>query len=178
MRRLRQHTYLVGLLAYGVVQGLPGGMALAATYPVGPLTFPIEPLDFPSGLTTSETATTIEVTLPADILFDFDKADIRPDAQAPLHEAAQLVRDKARGTVMIQGHTDALGNDTYNQRLSERRASAVKTWFATHEGLASMKFGISGFGPHNPVAPNRKPDGSDNPAGRQLNRRVTLIIHK
>jgi outer membrane protein OmpA-like peptidoglycan-associated protein len=109
---------------------------------------------------------------------DFDKADIRPDAQVPLHEAAQLLRDKARERVMIQGYTDAWGNDTYNQRLSERRASAVKTWFATHEGLASMKFGISGFGPRNPVAPNRNPDGSDNPAGRQLNRRVTLIIHK
>jgi outer membrane protein OmpA-like peptidoglycan-associated protein len=177
MRR-RQHACLVGLVAYGVVQGPSADMALAATYPVAPLTFPIGPLDFPSGLITSETTTTIEVTLPADILFDFDKADIRADAQVPLHEAAQLLRDKARGPVMIQGYTDALGNDTYNQRLSERRASAVKTWFATHQGLASMKFGISGFGSRNPVAPNRNPDGSDNPAGRQLNRRVTLIIHK
>jgi outer membrane protein OmpA-like peptidoglycan-associated protein len=153
-------------------------MALAAIYPVGALTFPIGPIDFPSSLVTNETATTIEVTLPADILFDFDKADIRADAQGPLHEAAQLLRDKARGPVMIQGYTDALGNDGYNQRLSERRARAVEMWFVTREGLASVKFLTSGFGPRNPVAPNRKPDGSDNPEGRQLNRRVTLVIHK
>jgi outer membrane protein OmpA-like peptidoglycan-associated protein len=153
-------------------------MALAATYPVGALTFPIGPIDFPSSLTTSETATTIEVTLPADILFEFDRADIRADAQDPLHEAAQLLRAKTRGPVMIQGYTDALGNDGYNQRLSERRAGAVKMWFVTREGLASVKFLTSGFGARNPVAPNRNPDGSDNPEGRQLNRRVTLIIHK
>jgi outer membrane protein OmpA-like peptidoglycan-associated protein len=153
-------------------------MALAATYPVGALTYPIGPIDFPSSLVTNETATTIEVTLPADILFDFDKADIRANAQGPLHEAAQLLRDKARGPVMIQGYTDALGNDGYNQRLSERRARAVEMWFVTREGLASVKFLTSGFGPRNPVAPNRKPDGSDNPEGRQLNRRVTLVIHK
>jgi photosystem I P700 chlorophyll a apoprotein A2 len=79
---------------------------------------------------------------------------------------------------MIQGYTDALGNDAYNQRLSERRARAVKTWFATREGLASMTFLTSGYGARNPVAPNRDPDGSDNPAGRQLNRRVMLIIPK
>jgi outer membrane protein OmpA-like peptidoglycan-associated protein len=177
MRR-RQHAWPVGLLACSVVQGLSGGLALAATYPVGALTFPIGPLDFPSSLTASETANTIEVTLPADILFDFDKAEIRRDAQGPLHEAAELLRDKARGPVMIQGYTDALGNDAYNQRLSERRARAVKTWFATREGLASMKFLTSGYGARNPVAPNRDPDGSDNPAGRQLNRRVMLIIPK
>jgi outer membrane protein OmpA-like peptidoglycan-associated protein len=160
------------------MQGLSGQIAVAATYPVGALTFPIGPIDFPSNLTTSETATTIEVTLPADVLFDFDKANIRPDAQGPLHEAAQLLRDKTRGPVAIQGYTDALGNDAYNQRLSERRASAVKMWFVTREGLASVRFLTSGFGPRDPVAPNRNLDGSDNPEGRQLNRRVTLIIHK
>jgi photosystem I P700 chlorophyll a apoprotein A2 len=80
--------------------------------------------------------------------------------------------------VVIQGFTDALGNDAYNQRLSERRAAAVKTWFATRGGLASMSFTTTGFGARNPVAPNRNPDGSDNPDGRQLNRRVTLIIRR
>jgi outer membrane protein OmpA-like peptidoglycan-associated protein len=127
---------------------------------------------------TTETASTIEVTLPADVLFDFDKADIRPDAQGPLHEVAQLLRDKARGPVMIQGYTDALGGDAYNQRLSERRAAAVKAWLATREGLAAIQFAVSGWGSRNPAAPNRNPDGSDNPAGRQMNRRVTFIIHR
>ena len=90
-----------GLQCYA---GSIGGIAVAATYPVGALTFPIGPIDFPSNLITSETATTIEVTLPADILFGFDKANIRPDAQGALHEAAQLLRDKTRGPVAIQGY--------------------------------------------------------------------------
>ena len=88
------------------------------------------------------------------------------------------MRQKAHGPVVIQGYTDALGNDGYNQKLSERRAASVKAWLATREGLAAVPFTIAGFGARNPVAPNSKPDGSDNPEGRQLNRRVTLIIRK
>lgn len=72
------------------------------SFPIGPLTFPSGPAIFPSALTQAETATTIEVTLPADILFDFDRADIRPHAQKPLHEIAELVRQKARGPVVVQ----------------------------------------------------------------------------
>ncbi len=157
----------------------------AAQYPVSTLTFGTDAinfgvgaLNFPSGPVVTETATSIEVSLPADVLFDFDKSDIRSDAQKPLHEVAQLLRDKARGPVLIKGYTDALGGDAYNQRLSERRAAAVRTWLAAREGLASMKFITSGFGSRDPVAPNRNPDGSDNPAGRQMNRRVTFIMNR
>ena len=142
------------------------------------VTFPIGTLNFPSGPVRTETATTIEVTLPADILFDFDKTEIRPSAQSALHEVAQLLRDRAHGPVTIRGYTDALGSESYNQQLSERRAVAVKTWLGANEGLAKMQFTIVGFGARNPVAPNRKPDGSDDPAGRQRNRRVTFIIPK
>src|SRR5579871_3899049 len=105
--------------------------AHAKSYPVDtisfgsdPITFSIGPLSFPSEPVRTETATTIEVTLPADILFDFDKADLRPSAQGALHEMAQLLRERAHGPVTIQGYTDALGSDSYNQRLSERRAVA------------------------------------------------------
>jgi outer membrane protein OmpA-like peptidoglycan-associated protein len=159
--------------------------SLGADYPVNSLLFPIDTitfdvntLNFRSQPITTETATTVEVTLPADVLFDFDKADVRVDAQQPLHEVAQIIRDKAHGPVMIQGYTDAIGNDAYNQRLSDRRAAAVKAWLISREGLASIQFQISGFGPRSPVAPNRNPDGSDNPAGRQMNRRVTFVMHR
>jgi outer membrane protein OmpA-like peptidoglycan-associated protein len=159
--------------------------SLGADYPVNGLSFPIntftfnvDSLNFRSEPITTETGTTIEVTLPADVLFDFDKADVRTDAQQPLHEVAQLIRDKAHGPVMIQGYTDAIGNDTYNQRLSDRRAAAVKAWLVSREGLASIQFQTSGLGSRNPVAPNRNPDGSDNPAGRQMNRRVTFVMHR
>jgi outer membrane protein OmpA-like peptidoglycan-associated protein len=152
--------------------------SLSAAYPVESLSFPIDTLNFRSEPITTETATTIEVILPADVLFDFDKADVRADAQQPLHEVAQIIRDEAHGPVMIQGYTDAIGNDAYNQRLSDRHAAAVKAWLVTRAGLASMQFQTGGFGSRNPVAPNRNPDGSDNPAGRQMNRRVTFVVHR
>jgi outer membrane protein OmpA-like peptidoglycan-associated protein len=142
------------------------------------LTLQVSTLVFASEPIQIETATTIEVTLPADVLFDFDKAEIRATAQKALHEVADMVRSKAGGPVAIQGYTDALGKDAYNQTLSERRANAVKTWLATKEGLPVTRFTTAGFGSRNPVAPNQKPDGSDDPDGRQLNRRVTLIIRK
>lgn len=147
-------------------------------FPTDSVAFPIDTLSFPSGPLQTETATTIEVSLPADILFDFDKADIRPSAQGALHEVAQLLRERAHGPVAIQGYTDSLGGESYNQRLSERRAGAVKSWLGAHEKLVKLQFTIAGFGARNPVAPNRKPDGSDDPEGRQRNRRVTFIIPK
>lgn len=179
---LRPSRRLISVLVLAGVQGWIVPMGFAATGPLdfqsGPLAFPSAAVVFPSGPAETETATTIEITLPADVLFDFDKADIRPDAQKPLHEVAELVRQKAHGPVEIQGYTDALGSDAYNQKLSERRAASVKTWLVTREGLSLVRFTTVGFGPRNPVAANRKPDGSDDPDGRQLNRRVTLIIRK
>jgi outer membrane protein OmpA-like peptidoglycan-associated protein len=148
------------------------------TFGVEPLTLSQSPLNFPSEPIRTETATAIEVTLPADVLFDFDKADIRLTAQQALREVADLIRGKAQGPVTIQGYTDALGKDAYNQGLSERRANAVKGWLVAKEGLPVARMSTTGFGPRNPVAPNQKPDGSDDPEGRQLNRRVTLIIRK
>jgi len=159
--------YLVRNLSFGVT---------TIAFQVGTITFNVSNLNFLSGLIITETATSLEVSLPADVLFDLDKADIRPDAQSPLHEVAQLLREKASGSVTIQGHTDALGTDSYNQTLSERRAAAVKTWLTTREGLSGLSFTTKGSGSQNPVAPNRNPDGSDNPAGRQMNRRVTFVV--
>lgn len=125
-----------------------------------------------------ETSTEVRIELAADVLFDFDKADLLPKAQAALKQAAGLIRDKAKGQVRVEGHTDAKGADAYNQKLSERRAAAVKTWFVEKEGLQGVSFGTQGFGAKKPVAPNTKPDGSDDPQGRQKNRRVEIIFKK
>src|SRR6266480_6499506 len=62
-----------------------------------------------------ETDTEIRIELAADVLFDFDKADLRPVAQQTLHQAAGIIQEKARGAVRIDGHTDSKGNDAYNQ---------------------------------------------------------------
>lgn len=120
--------------------------------------------------------TTIE--LPADVLFDFDKADIRSDAALSLKEAARILREQAKGPVRVEGHTDAKGSAAYNQKLSEQRASAVVKWLIDNEKLSAVKFSIKGFGATKPVAPNAKPDRSDNPEGRQRNRRVALVFAK
>ena len=129
-------------------------------------------------LQVKETGEEIRIELAADVLFDFDKADLRPTAQKTLHQAAGIIQEKARGAVRIEGHTDSKGNDAYNQKLSERRAASVKTWFMVKEALGKVQFTTQGFGARKPVAPNTKPDGSDDPDGRQKNRRVEIILKK
>jgi outer membrane protein OmpA-like peptidoglycan-associated protein len=70
------------------------------------------------------------------------------------------------------------GSDFYNQRLSDQRAEAVRKWLVSKEGLKGVKFATKGYGVKNPVAPNTRPDGSDNPDGRQKNRRVEITVKK
>jgi outer membrane protein OmpA-like peptidoglycan-associated protein len=120
----------------------------------------------------------ITIELPADILFDFDKADIRAEAAVALSAATEIIRASAKGTVRIEGHTDSKGTPAYNQKLSDSRARSVKTWLVEKDKLANVKFKLTGFGATKPVAPNTKPDGSDDPAGRQLNRRVEIVFAK
>jgi outer membrane protein OmpA-like peptidoglycan-associated protein len=132
----------------------------------------------PIGLQVKETKTEIRLELAADVLFDFDKADLRPEAQATLKEAADFIRKHGgKGTVTIEGHTDGKGSDSYNQKLSERRAQSVRDYFTKTEKL-SGQFAAKGFGKTKPVAPNAKPDGSDDPEGRQKNRRVEIVVRK
>lgn len=125
-----------------------------------------------------ESATEYRIELAADVLFDFDKSEIKPEAERVLARAAAFVRERAAGVVRIEGHTDAKGADAYNQRLSERRAAAVKAWFATAGGLGTVVFSTKGLGARQPVAPNTRTDGSDDPDGRQKNRRVEIVIAK
>jgi outer membrane protein OmpA-like peptidoglycan-associated protein len=91
---------------------------------------------------------------------------------------ARVIREKARGSVRIEGYTDAKGTEAYNQGLSERRAESVKKWLVEKDGLKDIHFLTSGYGAKRPVAPNTKPDGSDDPEGRQKNRRVVIVMSK
>jgi outer membrane protein OmpA-like peptidoglycan-associated protein len=130
-------------------------------------------------LQVKETATEIRIELAADVLFDFDKATIKPEAATALHNVAEIIKDKGKGRgVRIDGHTDGKGGAAYNQKLSERRAASVKQWLSEKEGLRQVGMSTQGFGATKPVAPNAKPDGSDDPEGRQKNRRVEIVLAK
>lgn len=121
-------------------------------------------------LSATRTAAGIVVTLPEKVLFDFDKADIRPDAAETLGKVAEVLRYHASSPVDVHGHTDSTGADDYNQRLSERRAEAVKTELATKHQIDAGRLRAAGFGEKRPVAPN------DDDADRQRNRRVEIVI--
>jgi len=143
------------------------------------LTFPVENLGGKTQpLEVKESKTEIRIELAADVLFDFDKADIRPQAADALKQVAGVIREHSRAGVRIEGHTDAKGSDAYNQKLSERRAQSIRDWLIVKEGLKGIKFATRGFGAKRPVASNTKPDGSDDPEGRQKNRRVEIVVSK
>jgi outer membrane protein OmpA-like peptidoglycan-associated protein len=118
----------------------------------------------------------VRIDMNADVLFDFDKADILPKAEDTLSKAAAIIKERAKGVVLIAGHTDSRGGDAYNMALSQRRANSVRDWFRTKGGLGTTQFETKGFGAKQPVASNQKPDGSDDPEGRQKNRRVEITI--
>jgi outer membrane protein OmpA-like peptidoglycan-associated protein len=118
-------------------------------------------------------AKSIVVDLPADVLFDFDKAVLRPDATPALKKAAELLEGYPDAPVRIVGHTDAKGTDVYNDPLSLRRAQAVAAWLKAQGRSATS---VTGAGKRQPVAENAHPDGSDDPDGRQRNRRVEILI--
>jgi outer membrane protein OmpA-like peptidoglycan-associated protein len=150
-----------------------------STFTILDLQFRIEPIAGAiQALEVRESAVEIRVGLAADVLFDFDKADIRPDAGPVLAKAAEIVRQHSSHRVTIEGHTDSKGAAAYNQRLSERRAAAVRRWLETEGALTGVPMTTRGWGAAKPVAPNTKPDGSDDPEGRQKNRRVEIVIAK
>jgi photosystem I P700 chlorophyll a apoprotein A2 len=116
----------------------------------------------------------IKIDLAADVLFDFDKADLRPEARPALEKVAAVLKAYPKATVAIDGHTDSKGGDQYNQGLAERRADSVRRWLANER--LDVRMTARGWGKTRPVAPNVKPDGSDDPAGRQKNRRVEITV--
>lgn len=118
----------------------------------------------------------LRIIFDSDILFDFDKSSIRPDADTSLQAVANILQRYKGKTIRIVGHTDSKGSDEYNSALSRKRADAVKAWFSSRKDLDGLIFFASGRGKLDPVAPNTLPDGSDNPTGRQKNRRVELEI--
>jgi outer membrane protein OmpA-like peptidoglycan-associated protein len=111
----------------------------------------------------------------ADALFEFDQATLTRDAEQTLAALGPLIAQQGAHPAVVEGHTDAIGSGAHNQRLSEQRATAVRAWLVAHHYLAPAT-PIRGYGKTRPVAPNTNPDGTDNPRGRQQNRRVEVVI--
>jgi OOP family OmpA-OmpF porin len=101
--------------------------------------------------------------------FDFDKATIRPDAKVILDEAASQLSKNPDVRVSVEGHTDSVGKDAYNQKLSERRAASVKSYLVG-KGVSDSRLSSVGYGESKPVSSNDTKDG------RALNRRVELLV--
>lgn len=169
------------------------GQVRDLVFDVQDLVFETADLDFPvediegapadvagtvENLEVTETETEIRIELSGDVLFDFDRADIRSEAEPVLTGVADVLRQHPDAAVTIAGYTDAKGSDSYNLSLSERRAASVKDWLVTNGGLNGANLTTQGLGEANPVAPNANPDGSDNPEGRQRNRRVEIAVQK
>jgi outer membrane protein OmpA-like peptidoglycan-associated protein len=124
------------------------------------------------------TAAEIKIDLAADVLFDFDKASIKKEAEPSLQNLATVLNANPGAAVTIEGHTDAKGADAYNQTLSEQRAASVKQWLVANAKVNGANISTRGWGKTKPVSYNAKPDGSDDPEGRAKNRRVQVIVRK
>ena len=116
------------------------------------------------------------LTLPDSILFDFNSSELRPDAAQALALIADVLRYFEGDQVIVVGHTDSIGSASYNQRLSEVRAQSVVDTLITVNGIPADRLTAEGRGADEPIAPNFTEDGQDNPDGRQLNRRVEIIV--
>ena len=107
------------------------------------------------------------IVIQADALFDFDKSVVRPDGKRSIDEALEKVRGTDLEMVIATGHTDSVGTEAYNQKLSERRAQAVKDYLVS-KGVPASKITTIGKGESQPVATNKTKEG------RQKNRRVDI----
>lgn len=113
--------------------------------------------------------TSEKVTFAAEALFDFDKSVVKPEGRARLDDLVGKIKGITLEVVIAVGHTDAIGTDAYNQRLSVRRAEAVKAYLVS-KGIPANRIYTEGKGKRQPVADNRTA------AGRAKNRRVEVEV--
>lgn len=112
-----------------------------------------------------------------NVFFDFDKYSLRPESFVELDRVVNFLNEYPNIEIEMSAHTDSKGADEYNMVLSDNRARSVMEYILS-KGIAASRIVSHGYGETKPVAPNTNPDGSDNPDGRQLNRRVEFKILK
>ncbi|SED86553.1 Outer membrane protein OmpA [Pseudomonas sp. 8BK] len=116
----------------------------------------------------AEPAEAVRVEL--DVKFDFDKAQVKPESYGDIKNLADFLTQYPQTTTVVEGHTDSVGSDAYNQTLSERRANAVRDVLVNQYGVGSDRVNAVGYGETRPVADNASADG------RAVNRRVEAEV--
>jgi OmpA-OmpF porin, OOP family len=112
-----------------------------------------------------------------NVFFDFDKYSLRPESFVELDRVVKFLTEYPNVEIEMSAHTDSKGADDYNLTLSDNRAKSVREYILS-KGIAATRIISQGYGENKPVATNSNTDGSDNPEGRQLNRRVEFKILK
>jgi outer membrane protein OmpA-like peptidoglycan-associated protein len=125
-------------------------------------------------VTTNEDGEVDAMVMLSDVLFSFGDASL----EAAALDTLRGVADKLDGVTAIEitGHTDAIGDEAFNQALGQRRADAVRDWLVANTNLTAEVVSARGVGEGDPIAPNLTEDGADNPAGRAQNRRVQFTL--
>ncbi len=106
------------------------------------------------------------VRVELDVKFDFDKAQVKPESYGDIKALADFMKQYPSTTTVVEGHTDSVGSDAYNQKLSERRANAVRDVLVKQYGVEGNRVDAVGYGETRPVADNATAEG------RAINRRV------
>lgn len=122
-----------------------------------------------AALKAQDTERGLVMTLQEGVLFEYDKADLKPGAMRSLEPLTAFLREHPDRTLVIEGHTDSTGTDSYNLELSQRRAEAVRN-FLISQGISADRILARGYGEAYPVTTNTTE------AGRQQNRRVEVVI--
>ncbi|GAA4339796.1 OmpA family protein [Mucilaginibacter gynuensis] len=112
-----------------------------------------------------------------NVLYDYDKATLRPASKTVLDGLVKVLEDNPKISVELSAHTDSKGSDAYNLKLSKARAKACVDYIIS-KGISASRITSQGYGESKPIAPNTLPNGKDNPAGRQLNRRTEFKVTK
>ena len=151
-----QSEWMAGV---GVGLNFGGKKAVAA-----PVVAPVEPV-YEEEVVEAET-----VRVELDVKFDFDKAQVKQDSYSDIENLAEFMKQFPQTSTTVEGHTDSVGNDAYNQNLSERRAGAVRDVLVNQYGVDANRVNAVGYGEAHPVADNATREG------RAVNRRVEAAV--
>jgi OOP family OmpA-OmpF porin len=162
-----EYVYPIGA-AGGILLGTAGYFICKALQAEEEAPPPPAPAPAPRG---EEPAPMAEKIVLRGVNFDFDKSNIRPDAAVILDEAVRILGTGSGAAVSVEGHTDWIGTDAYNQGLSERRANSVMNYLVDH-GVDASRLSTAGYGESRPIASNQTREG------RALNRRVELLVQE